>query len=77
MDSILLLVILMHGYGGIIPPKPFLTLIRLSGYPYPSLWVRVLAGTGEGMKKKPRGYPGHTLATGSNPDMEWTGNEAG
>jgi hypothetical protein len=50
-----------HGHGGIIPLKPFLTLICLDRYPYTSLGVRVLAGMGKGTEKKPRGYPGHTL----------------
>jgi len=51
----------VHGYGGIIPSKPFLTHGHLDGYPYPLLGVRVLVGTGRGIEKKPEGYPGHTL----------------
>jgi hypothetical protein len=45
-----------------------MTLGHIDGYPYPSLRVRVLvvrvlAGKGRGIKKKPEGYPGHTLLT--------------
>jgi len=46
---------------GIKPLKPFSTLIHGDGYPYPSLWVRVLVGVGAGKKNIPMGYPGHIL----------------
>jgi hypothetical protein len=52
----------VHGYGGIIPLKPFETLGNLDGYPYPFLGVRVLVGIGKGTEIKPKGYPGHTLS---------------
>jgi hypothetical protein len=48
--------------GVAYPQGPFKTLIRQDGYPYPSLRVRVLKGRGRGMKKKPEGYPGQSLA---------------
>jgi hypothetical protein len=51
----------VHGYGDIIPSKPFETLGNLDGYPYPLLGVRVLVGIGKGTEKKPKGYLGHTL----------------
>jgi hypothetical protein len=56
----------VHGYGGIIPSKPFETLGNLDGYPYPLLGVRVLVGIGKGTEKKPKGYPGYTLLVADN-----------
>jgi hypothetical protein len=51
------------GMRGIKPSKPFETLIRLDGYPYPQQGSRVLPGRGKGTEKIPGGYPGRTLAT--------------
>jgi hypothetical protein len=53
----------VHGYGSIIPSKPFKTLDNLDGYPYLLLGVRVLVGMGKGTEKKPKGYLGHTLVS--------------
>ena len=55
---------MMHiqtGMRGIKPSKPFETLIRKEGYPYPQQGSGVLPGRGKGTKNLPGGYPGRTL----------------